>query len=304
MCRIREGDRILNNSDMIVQGEKISVIVRTIGRPEVLQQALESLRKQTYRNFEVVIVEDGPEVSRTLLQDYPDLMLRYFSTGVRSGRTQAGNIGLKMTCGKYLIFLDDDDIFFPNHLEILQNSLNSHSSYKAAYSIAYEVPTLIKSYSPFQYTEKKYFIHYAQPFNRLLLFYKNYIPIQSVLFKRELYERYGGFDESLNTLEDWDLWIRYSLENDFLFVPEITSKYRVPASPAEYGRRTEQFDNAVALIRKKQNDMYYTSEVFRSVEEIEDLIEFYKKEVAAKVIWQTIRHPTKILKEIRGIIKK
>jgi glycosyltransferase involved in cell wall biosynthesis len=290
--------RVLNNSEMVVQEVNISVIIRTMGRPEVIQEALESIERQTYRNFEVVIVEDGHDISRTILKNYPDLRLQYHSTGTRTSRAKAGNIGLKMARGNYLIFLDDDDIFFPNHLEVLENALQSNPSYMAAYSIAYEVPTHIKSYSPFRYKEMKPFIHYAQPFNRLLMFYTNYIPIQSILFKRELYEIFGGFDESL-ILEDWDLWMRYSLKNDFLFIPEITSKYRVPAGKKESKRRSDAYNNSIATIRSKQKDMNYSANVFQSSEDIQGCIEFYKKEVTAN-LGETM---ALFLKMIRRVIR-
>ena len=54
------------------------------------------------------------------------------------------------------------------------------------------------------------------------------MPIQSVLFQRQLYLDNGGFDLSLENLEDWNLWVRYSLRHDFLLIPKVTSMYRVP----------------------------------------------------------------------------
>src|SRR5207249_3936601 len=55
----------------------------------------------------------------------------------------------------------------------------------------------------------------------------------AVLFHRSLYERYGGFAEDMDQLEDWNLWTRYTLEDDFVLVEKTTSKYRVPASARE-----------------------------------------------------------------------
>ena len=149
---------------------------------------------------------------------------------------------LQKAKGEYLIFLDDDDMFFPNHLEILFNTLKSEKGCKAAYSIAYEVPTTIISKDPYRYRENKMSIPYCQPFNRLMLFLRNYIPIQTILFHRSLYEQYGGFDENLEFLEDWDLWMRYAVNNDFKYIPEITSKYRVPANIKEDYERQARFE--------------------------------------------------------------
>jgi hypothetical protein len=87
----------------------------------------------------------------------------------------------------------------------------------------------------------------------LTLWHHNYLPIQSVLFHRSLYERYGGFAEDMDQLEDWNLWTRYTLEDDFVLVEKTTSKYRVPASAREAAARQALLDRAYrdALERQK-----------------------------------------------------
>lgn len=251
---------------------KISVIVRTIGRPFVLSEALMSLRNQTYKNFEVVIIEDGSEISKFHIStQFPDLNIRYFCTGFRTGRAKAGNIGLSTAKGEYFIFLDDDDEFFPDHLEVLINCLEKENG-RAAYSLAYEVPTDVISNDPYVYTEKARRVAFNQPFNLLLLLWRNYIPIQAMFFHRSLYDEYGGFDESLDYLEDWDLWIRYAAMEKFIFIPKITSKYRVPLknSKADKVREKELID-AQQAIREKQKSMNIMINAAESAEEIDEI---------------------------------
>ena len=74
-----------------------------------------------------------------------------------------------------------------------------------------------------------------------------------MLFHRSLYERYGGFAEDMDQLEDWNLWTRYTLEDDFVLVEKTTSKYRVPASAREAAARQALLDRAYrdALERQK-----------------------------------------------------
>jgi hypothetical protein len=76
------------------------------------------------------------------------------------------------------------------------------------------------------------------------LWHHNFLPIQAVLFHRSLYERYGGFAEDMEQLEDWNLWTRYTLKDDFVLVEKTTSKYRVPASAREAAGRQELLDGA------------------------------------------------------------
>lgn len=228
----------------------VSVIVRTCRRPHILREALDSIRKQTYRNIEVVVVEDGEGVSKDMLSaDFADLNIKYFCTRKRVGRTAAGNIGLSKAGGIYMMFLDDDDLLFPQHVETLVNALED-SGQKAAYSVAYE--SVVKYDAPKGvYREVKRKIRFRQPFNRTFLCFNNYIPIQSVLFEHSLYERFGGFDETLCFLEDWDLWVRYSTGTDFVFVDVVTSLYRVPLRKRK--RETELYHAYHTVTEKYRN---------------------------------------------------
>ena len=146
---------------------------------------------------------------------------------MNKGRCIAANVGLKNSNGKYINFLDDDDILMPQHISLLVKTLEE-SNYCVAYSVAEEHQTKTTNSTEQEWRVKRKLIRYKQPFNRLLLCYMNYIPIQSVMFERSLYERYGGLDENLDVLEDWDLWLRYAIETDFIFVNEVTSIYYTP----------------------------------------------------------------------------
>ena len=147
----------------------VSIIIRTCQRPHVLERALNSVRKQTYKNIQVVIVEDGENKSeRYIREKFPDLNMLYYATGKKCGRSHAGNVALKLSEGELLNFLDDDDMLFPKHIEALVNAL-TESSNMAAYSIAEERQIIENSKKPDEYKVKRKMIRYKQPFNRLLL---------------------------------------------------------------------------------------------------------------------------------------
>ena len=229
----------------------VSIIVRTCGRPNVLRNALNSIRNQTYSNIEVVIVEDGPAVSQKMVsEEYSQMNILYFATENKCGRSAVGNIGLEKATGIYLNFLDDDDILYPNHIETLISAIEKEKTC-AAYSIADESQIKVLKQNPYQYKEKRIIKRYHQTYNKLLLFAYNYIPIQSILFKRELYEKMGGFDESLDYLEDWDVWVRYSTIGDFVFVPVTTSKYFVPYRSKKKMQRNRDLEKASQALKEK-----------------------------------------------------
>jgi hypothetical protein len=89
----------------------------------------------------------------------------------------------------------------------------------------------------------------------MVLWHHNFLPIQSVLFHRRLYERHGGFEQGMEQLEDWNLWTRYTLEDEFVMVPKTTSKYRVPHDAVEAARRQEQLDAAYVDAIRRQREM-------------------------------------------------
>lgn len=266
----------------------VSVIIRTCNRPHVLENALESVRKQTHKKIEIVVVEDGINLSEKMIkQKFADLDIKYRATNKKCGRTVTGNIGLQMASGQYLNFLDDDDVLYPRHIEILLKELEK-GPFLAAYSIAEESQIVKISDKPYKVKEKRRIIRYKQPFNALLLYSFNYLPIQSVLFKRCLYEKCGGFDEKLDVLEDWDLWVRYSTKGAFSFVPEITSKYHVPFRGKNKEKRNKEFDRALKLLYDKFKTYKVETTAYKLHEEMDYVINVYNQKTVIyylKMVW-------------------
>lgn len=229
----------------------VSIIVRTCGRPCILRETLVSLRKQTYDNIEIVIVEDGAPISQDMIRaEFSDLNILYRATGKKVGRSKAGNLAMSLAHGEYLNFLDDDDLFYADHVEVLVATLEK-SKLDAAYATSFETPIVVTSKEPYIYNVKNYLGIHKQPFNRIILCHHNYIPIQCIMFAKSLFEEYGGLDESVDALEDWDMWVRYSLYTNFAFVLKTTSVYRVPAVRQINQERQKALDEALLIMREK-----------------------------------------------------
>lgn len=234
----------------------VSVIIRTCNRPYILRNALDSICRQTYADIEVVVVEDGPNEAEALIKEYAGLNAVYYAMGTRRGRTSAGNKGLELAQGKYINFLDDDDILLPRHIELLVACLEEKQA-RVAYSVA-EEHQITRAGAEGKFKVRRKLIRYHYPFNRMLLFYMNYFPIQTVMFSRELYHELGGFDENLNELEDWDLWVRYATKYDFCYVDEVTSVYYTPYKDKAKRKRDIAMKEADARVRAK-HDSYMTT---------------------------------------------
>ncbi|MBQ2897219.1 MAG: glycosyltransferase family 2 protein [Clostridia bacterium] len=208
----------------------VSVIVRTCGRPYVLEECLKSIRNQTYKNIEVCIAEDGLPVSEGFIKDrFPDMNIKYVATIEKKGRSNAGNRALEMATGKYLNFLDDDDVFYCDHIETMVNAALKNPDEKMFYSKSFETPITIKTREPYVYQLKEYYEVKRAEYSSATLIMSNLFPIQTVFFKREVYEQKGGFSTNYEYLEDWDLWLKYSEIADYILVNKTTSEYRVPA---------------------------------------------------------------------------
>lgn len=212
----------------------VSIAMRTTpGRQGWRREAVASVLAQTYPRIELVMIEDGGDTARSFVEHIrgSTSMPIVYRALPKSGRAAAGNQALALASGQYLAFLDDDDALFADHVETLVDALQARAEVELVYGHAWEVRTDVHCSEPLRYEERSYgsLTGYAQDYDAARMQEVNLIPIQAALFRRELYDRYGGFDESLDLLEDWNLWLRYSRFADFAYVPKTTSIYRVPA---------------------------------------------------------------------------
>lgn len=280
----------------------VSVLVRTMpGYGGRLREAVTSVMRQTYTPIQLVIVEDGGDSASSFVEEIRAsgrfVDVRYVALE-KSGRCRAGNMALEKAHGQLICFLDDDDLFYADHLEVLVTAWIQQPSLGAVYGLAYEVRTEVLCVEPWIYKDILHSLHYRQAFSRPLLWHHNYLPIQTVLFRRDLYELYGGFDIDLDNLEDWNLWVRYSLKHDFLLVPKVTSLYRVPADVEKAVQRQGVLDDYYAAAQAKHEQLKVElspPEVLRLSKEIAR--ELYISLIPAAPIRQSfIRNP--ILKKL------
>ncbi len=202
----------------------VSIVIRTRNRPALLREALESLRGQTARPAQVVVVNDGGASVGELRDAFRGAFeLTLAEMPERGGRSQAANRGVSLATRELVTFLDDDDLCYPDHLDRL---LRAHRSgpepvvYSDAVTVVYRRRE--ESWEPLHRT-----LQYSLDFDPDYLLLANYIPIHTLLLPRALSTAVGGFDPKLEYSEDWDFLIRLSFETAFRHVRAVTCEYRV-----------------------------------------------------------------------------
>jgi LmbE family N-acetylglucosaminyl deacetylase/glycosyltransferase involved in cell wall biosynthesis len=196
--------------ELTVSGETVpvSVVIRTKNRPALLDEAIASVRTTGYP-CEVVVVNDG---GSPLTLDGVKLVQHETSRG----RAEAANAGVGAAANAFVVFLDDDDLFYPEHLATLAGAVSS--SHAAWYTDA------VSAYLSDSASRRTRI--YAQSFDRELLKVDNYIPLPTVLIRRDQFLDLDGFDASFDLFEDWDFLLRLAQRGDFLRIPRITCEIR------------------------------------------------------------------------------
>ncbi len=200
----------------------VSVVIPTHNRAAMLKEALDSVLAQEGAGaefpIEIVVVDDASsDDTPTVVQAYPHV--RYIRLPTNRGHSAARNAGITASTGRYLAFLDDDDVWLPYWLRIMVPALESHPCEALAYGqVIMRTP------------ESEHVLPHPEsaPSGSVLgpLLMGNFVPTMAVLVRREAIERIGGFDEEIPGVEDYDLWIRLARDVHFLFVATPVAVYR------------------------------------------------------------------------------
>lgn len=213
----------------------VSVIIPAYNAENSLSQTLESVMAQTFQDFEIIVVDDGSS-------DRTAEIAKSFGPSVyclrkkNGGVAKARNAGIEQAAGRYLAFLDADDLWAPTKLEKQIALVEARPQVGLCFTAMYRVtPTLqvINEVPARDYPD----------FCEALLLYFCVVTgsCSSALLRRELVVETGGFDTRLSTCADWDYWLRLSRVTEFASIPEPLVSYRVmPGSMSSNPTLVEQ----------------------------------------------------------------
>jgi len=224
----KEYERVLKHNKPSFGSHKkawpvVSVLIPTFNRRRYFAEALASVVCQNYRNLQIIAVNDGGEDVSDIVNSYNDPRLLFINRKENRGKAHSLNEALAQAEGKYVAYLDDDDLYYPNHIETLVDALENESDYQVAYSDLYKVYCKVCPDGSKQVLSKV--AEFCRDFDRFVMLYFNQTVHQSLMHCRDLLEKTGPYNEDLNIFIDWDMTRRLVFFSDFYHAHRITGEF-------------------------------------------------------------------------------
>ncbi len=201
---------------------RVSVILPTYNRVRYLGEAIQSALDQTFGDFELVVVDDGStDATAALVRSFDDPRVRYLRRAHR-GISAALNTAIRESRGTYLARLDSDNVLLPDMLALETAALDAHPAVGAVYARATAIDA---AGCPLPYTLGLPLRYPGDALRSLL--YDNFTSSNAVMVRRTCFDRVGLFDESMATVEDWDMWVRIARHYPFLFIAHDVVRFRI-----------------------------------------------------------------------------
>lgn len=201
--------------------DMVSIIVPTYNRKSVIERAVNSILKQTYPHYEIIIVDDGStDGTKDVIAGIQDQRIRYISLQENQGVAHARNVGIQEAKYDYIAFLDSDDEWMPDKLELqMKKMTDPDNKYGLVYCRMGGLQRDGKSRFVCPPEEWVKEILEGNLFHPLLG--QNVIGTPAMLVRKECLEQTGGFKETLHCLEDWELVLRIARQFQIGFVDRV-----------------------------------------------------------------------------------
>ena len=260
---------LIENTKRTQEKPLVSIIMPTYNRKDIIQNAINSVLKQTYENWELIIIDDGSsDGTRDLLNKVNSAKIKILSNVENKGHSFSRNKGLNEAKGEYIMYLDSDNEWDSRYIETIVGAFIELPDADALYSgqLLYE-----------DYDSKPYAIRFGS-YNKPLLHNRNYIDINCFAHKNYVPDEIGGFNEDLIKLVDWDYILRISNKFKIYSVPVLLSKYyvsnssnRVTDLPFDYDGNASKLIEENSIPIKYNGLSYKVSIIIPSFESLSEL---------------------------------
>jgi len=209
---------------------KVSVIVVTYNRAHLLGACLQSIARQTYRDFEIVVVDDGSTDNTADVAAAFVPLARYFWQE-NQGIAGALNRAIREATGEYIGFADSDDALLPEALEAEVRILDENPSVGLVYGQAWEMNEkgIVTSLRKPGFAEGSYIRSGREEIRDFL--FSCHITGSSMMVRKRCFDHVGLFDPTFSVYEDWDMWVRIAKKYDVAYIERPVALYRVHSGP-------------------------------------------------------------------------
>lgn len=211
----------------------VSVIMPAHNARETIGASIDSVQQQTYTDWELIIVNDAStdDTTSVVMRYVADSRISLISSENNVGMSAARNLAVKSARGRYIAFLDADDLWTENKLECQIRYHTEHPECSVSHTSFTEFSDATRERRPW----RQLVVPARRKRGNLLplLYTNNVVATLTVVMLRNLFIEMNGFDASLFAVEDLDLWIRLSKRGyGFGYIDEVLAKYRVVKSGA------------------------------------------------------------------------
>ena len=193
----------------------VSIIIPTYNRANLIGKSISSVLNQTFKNFEVIVIDDGSiDDTERVVKSFNDPRIKYIKCEKNKGACAARNVGIEIAKGKYIAFQDSDDEWLPEKLERQMRIFKTLPQESIVYTGFWRIKNNKKTYVPLDRVKQKEGNIYKE------LLRGNFVSTQTLLVKKECFEKLGMFDKNLPRFQDWDLVLRLAKYYNFKFIDE------------------------------------------------------------------------------------
>ena len=225
----------------------VSVVITTHNRKNILKYVIKSVLNQTYKNIEIIVVDDkSTDGTEEIVKSINGkIVYIYISKEESKGGNYARNIGLKKATGNYIAYLDDDDFWMPEKIAKQVEHFQKNSNAKMVYCFRY-----------FCYKNKYCWLDFPKDASvgdvSKITFKKIITSTSTMMFDRESLLNIGGFDEDLHFWQETELMMRFSQKYPIECVQEPLVLYTISISdPNKLSNKYEEWKLAIRYIEEK-----------------------------------------------------
>lgn len=246
---------------------KVSVIIPTYNRADLIVQAIDSVLAQNYQPIEIIVIDDGStDDTQAAIRKYTEINSLIFLRQCNQGQSVARNLGLDRASGDFVCFLDSDNAWLPNKLSTQADCLSQHPEIDVVYGDIRLInqngddlgPNTITRYSGYIWRE---------------LLTSNCVSMNTVMLRRKALPQQPVFDPTLRAGEDYDLWLRIATTSKFKYLRQEMALYRI-----EGNRVSNNDDRAFSANLKSIREFFsHNSDKLSSREQRRILATFFRQ---------------------------